>query len=643
MEQSIIFTNEKCMGCNKCISACPALLANRAEMDSDVSKIAVDQEACVQCGSCFDSCGHDARDYNDDTEAFFRSLEKGKKISLIVAPAFLANYPREYGRILGYLKQKGVNHIYSVSFGADITTWGYLRYITEHNFIGGISQPCPAVVSYIEKYIPELIPKLVPIHSPMMCMAIYIKKYLKLDDELAFISPCIAKKTEITDPNTYGYVTYNVTYDHLMKTIGRAYEGCAEASDEIGYGFGSIYPTPGGLRENIEHFLGKEYLVRQIEGEKRAYEFLHEYAERVKGKKQLPFMVDALNCEKGCIYGTATEKVRNTEDVLFEINRLRNAYKTDRRKSGFRKKECSPWAKDITPAERLANFYARFRELRLEDFMRSYTDRHLVIRKPTEAEKNKIYESMYKMTKEDRTINCSACGYNTCEEMVTAIYNGVNVKDNCIHFVKDEVQREKEVIVQKNEEEKEEQRRKDIQFKKILETFQQMRASLADLAAGNLQSANEATAMATAVSGLNSYCQAVKEEIGKVSQFLDEYKESNEEIIEVSSQTNLLALNASIEAARAGEAGRGFAVIAEEVRTLSDNTKQLIERNSANGNELIPAINQCIDDINQIVTTVREFNEKIMTIAASAEEISAQNDMISDIATDLQESMRQLV
>ncbi len=67
----------------------------------------------------------------------------------------------------------------------------------------------------------------------MMCMAIYIKKYLKLDDELAFISPPLQKKTEITDPNTYGYVTYNVTYDHLMKTIGRKliYEGCAEASD----------------------------------------------------------------------------------------------------------------------------------------------------------------------------------------------------------------------------------------------------------------------------------------------------------------------------------------------------------------------------------------------------------------------------
>ncbi len=643
MEQSIIFTNESCVGCNKCISACPAILANRAAMDGEMSRIEVDQEACVQCGSCFDSCGHKAREYIDDTNEFFGALAQGKRISVIVAPAFLANYPREYGRVLGYLKKKGINHIYSVSFGADITTWGYLRYITEHNFTGGISQPCPAIVSYVEKYIPELIPKLVPVHSPMMCMAIYIRKYLKLNDELAFLSPCIAKKTEIMDPNTYGYVKYNVTYDHMMKVIGREYESCAEAGDEIEYGFGSIYPTPGGLRENVEHFLGKENMIRQVEGEKRAYEFLHAYLERVQGGKRLPFMVDALNCEKGCIYGTGTEPLRGTEDVLFEVNRLRNAYKSDRRVKGLKKKEHSPWARDLSPQERLANFYAQFRDLRLEDFMRSYTDRHLSLRKPSEAEINRIFLSMNKSTEVQRTMNCSACGYATCEEMVIAIYNGVNVKENCIHYIKDVVQQEKEVILQKNEEEKKEQQRKDKELKNILEQFRQMQMSLSDLASGNQQSANEATAMATAVSGLNNVCQAVKEEIGKVSQFLDEYKESNEEIIEVSSQTNLLALNASIEAARAGEAGRGFAVIAEEVRTLSDNTKQLIERNTANGNELIPAINQCIEDINRIVKTVREFNEKIMTIAATAQEISAQNDMISVIATDLQENMGRLV
>ena len=45
---SSIFTNDSCVGCNKCISVCPAILANRAEADGDISKIVVDGDACVQ-------------------------------------------------------------------------------------------------------------------------------------------------------------------------------------------------------------------------------------------------------------------------------------------------------------------------------------------------------------------------------------------------------------------------------------------------------------------------------------------------------------------------------------------------------------------------------------------------------------------
>ena len=91
--------------------------------------------------------------------------------------------------ILGGLRQMGAKRIISVSFGADITTWAYINYITKNQFTGGISQPCPAVVNYIEMYAPELLPKLMPVHSPMMCAAIYAKKYLHITDKLAFISP----------------------------------------------------------------------------------------------------------------------------------------------------------------------------------------------------------------------------------------------------------------------------------------------------------------------------------------------------------------------------------------------------------------------------------------------------------------------
>lgn len=66
--------------------------------------IHVNAEYCVSCGACIDACKHGARKFNDDTDSFFEDLKKGEKISLLVAPAFLANYPKEYGSVLGGLK-----------------------------------------------------------------------------------------------------------------------------------------------------------------------------------------------------------------------------------------------------------------------------------------------------------------------------------------------------------------------------------------------------------------------------------------------------------------------------------------------------------------------------------------------------------
>ncbi|SHI03792.1 [Fe-Fe] hydrogenase large subunit C-terminal domain-containing protein [Clostridium grantii] len=91
------------------------------------------------------------------------------------------------------MKSSGVNIIYDVSFGADITTWAYLKAIKDNGLKTVIAQPCPAIVNYIEKYSREIISKLSPIHSPMMCTAIYLRKYADVRDEIAFLSPCIGK------------------------------------------------------------------------------------------------------------------------------------------------------------------------------------------------------------------------------------------------------------------------------------------------------------------------------------------------------------------------------------------------------------------------------------------------------------------
>ena len=299
---------------------------------------------------------------------------------------------------------------------------------------GGISQPCPAVVNYIEHYAPDLIPKLIPIHSPLLCAAIYAKKYMHITDKLAFISPCIAKKVEITDSNTQGYVSYNLTFQHFMEYVGKYHIFGEDAADEIEYGLGSVYPMPGGLKENVYWFCGEEAMIRQVEGEKRAYAFLEDYRKRLAGEQRLPFMVDILNCDRGCLYGTGIEITKNdSEDNFYNLHKIRKDCKKNN--------DTDPFSPKLTPKQRLEQLNRQFAELDIRDFIRSYTDKSssTSLRDPSEKDLDAIFISMNKNDREKRVINCGACGYGNCREMAAAIYNGSNIPQNCVHFMKDEI------------------------------------------------------------------------------------------------------------------------------------------------------------------------------------------------------------
>ncbi|MCR4792913.1 MAG: response regulator [Lachnospiraceae bacterium] len=430
-KKSIVFTNDNCIGCNKCIKVCSAIGACISKEEDGKARIDVDGNRCVACGSCIDVCVHHAREFDDDTERFFEDLKKGEKISLLLAPAFKANYPDEYDSVLGGLKKLGINRIISVSFGADITTWGYLNYIQKHDFIGGISQPCPALVSYIERYLPELLPKLFPVQSPLMCAAIYARKKMGIEDKFAFISPCIAKKLEIEDEHNAGLVQYNVTFEHLMNYVREHEISGPSTSSEIEYGLGSFYPTPGGLAENVKWFLGDDIYVRQIEGERHLYEWMNENKSRIR-EGGTPFLfIDALNCEKGCICGTAVNPEKSkTDDALYAL--------LDIREKSKKPQKGDAWSRPDSPEERLKNLNEQFKDLDLDDYIRGYTDRSEGCRysRPDDEELEKIYLSMNKLTEESRHIDCTCCGYDNCLQMATAIHNGFNHKENCIYYEK---------------------------------------------------------------------------------------------------------------------------------------------------------------------------------------------------------------
>lgn len=633
-DNTLIYTNDQCQGCNRCISVCPVLTANYSTQTEQGTRIDVHSENCISCGACFDACEHDARSFIDDTERFFEDLRRGERISIILAPAFEANYPREYTSVLGGLKKLGVRNIISVSFGADITTWAYINYISKNNFKGGISQPCPAIVNYIEHYEPSLIPKLVPVHSPMMCTAIYAKKYLHISDKLAFISPCIAKKREIDDPNTYGYVSYNVTFDHLMQYVRAHNIRGSVTKDEIEYGLGSIYPMPGGLKENVYWFCGEDVFIRQIEGEKHAYEFLKDYKKRIQSRSNLPFMVDILNCAQGCLYGTGIEPAKSaTDDAFYQLQEIK---KNAKKNGAFH-----PFSKHLSPKNRLRLLNRKFAKLKLSDFMRSYTNksREITFREPQPAEIQAVFAQMRKHTADSQTINCGACGYNNCTEMASAIYNRCNTPRNCIHYMQSEIhefslqlEKQNRRIISKTEE----------MTHFINEDFETLNNSISEVLRGNMVNAEESGAISSAMVRISEFCETLEASFTSINELLKNLESNNSQIEKIAQQSHLLAMNATVEASRNGVNGKGFGVLAEEIKTLAETSRVLSNESDLNRIEIVNGIQVLLEETKELTHSIVDINDRLTNLAASTEEIVAEVDVVKSISTNVKGRLEDL-
>ncbi|HPT69513.1 MAG TPA: sigma 54-interacting transcriptional regulator [Syntrophomonas sp.] len=428
---------EFCTNCHQCIAVCPVKICS--DGSGDVVKF--NNNLCIGCGRCVEACvkSHggsnekSARYIIDDADQFCNNIGK-KEIYCLVAPSAQSNF--DLKKLISALKLLGAKGVYDVSLGAEIAIASYHDAIaTGKAKLPMIANPCPAVVKYIELEHPGLIEYLAPVGSPMHCLAVYLKS-LHPQAELAFISPCLAKRREIRENDL---VEYNVTFQALNDIFNKRKINLASLPDgqfdsPINAGIATKFSSPGGLKESyLFHYPETpSSSITRVEGPIVFDQYLPDLEKAImEGKPNLPILIDVLSCEKGCNMGAGCiNHKKSIDEIEYSVARRSEVCTSDNDKN----QELDLFLSDLMKNNDFAyhNYENRYEQTRLKI--------------PSEEELSKIYHDMHKNEEKDFR-NCAACGYNSCYFMAVAVFNGLNKAQNCHLYKEKEILQEQQAII----------------------------------------------------------------------------------------------------------------------------------------------------------------------------------------------------
>ncbi|MBU1100831.1 MAG: 4Fe-4S binding protein [Bacteroidetes bacterium] len=666
LSQVVNVDESKCINCHQCISVCPVKYCNNANGDYVElnSELCI---GCGQCiDACTHGARTGVDDFELWLNDLRKGVKMVSVVAPAVSSNFpnmylkfngwlkslgvKANFDVSFGAeltvksYLEHVKENGPKCIIAQPCPAIVS------YVEIYK---------PELIKY-------LAPADSPMMHTIKMVKKYYKEYSS--HKTVIISPCIAKKREFEEVGMGDYnVTMKKIKEYIEKEKINLNRFAEVDYDNPSAERAVLFSTPGGLLRTAEReHPGIENLTRKIEGPEVIYHYLNELPESIQ-KGFNPLLIDCLNCEAGCNGGTGTDRSKSMDEIEHHVEKrnlqMQEKYKTKYSKKTdlkkIRKLVDSRWEKGLYDRKYVDHSQKYLSEIKIPskiDFDAIYK----ALNKREEKDYKDCaacgYDSCEKMAiaihnglnkkenchhyleniqefilsnmsmihqfaKGDLTVRFYDEGDSDVAGLFKEFNEAVGHFRNLVGELNEVVLRTEDTsneivstsrqMAEGNLEQNTKSQEVSAFIEQVTSTILDTHASAslaADVAGKAGQSAVEGSKIVNnTIEGMIKIDRVVSEAaaiIERLGGSTDKIGEIIQVIDDIADQTNLLALNAAIEAARAGEQGRGFAVVADEVRKLA-------ERTSKATSEISSMIKSIIDETHTAVKSIESGTEEV--------------------------------
>ena len=140
-----------------------------------------------------------------------------------------------------------------------------------------------------------------------------------------------------------------------------------------------------------------------------------------------------------------------------------------------------------------------------------------------------------------------------------------------------------------------------------------------------------------------AFADGLKASLEQIQNYLGDLETNNADVISIANQTNLLALNASIEAARVGEAGKGFSVVAEQIKALAENSKETVSKSNQTKTDIGIAVDKLYKSADELLQIVKTVDDRVQNLVVSTQEITSATEDVTRVTESVREKLYELV